>query len=69
MEIIKHIREMSARNKVALLKFNNTLGIVYYHELFSGVQYEDNEVKNEIYSEEYQEDEYYTEIKNDENED
>ena len=59
-EIIKHIEEIFDHDKVTLLRFNNIAGVVYDNDWISGVQYEDNEDKNEYYSEENQEDKYYT---------
>ena len=42
----KHIEVMDAREKLALLKFNNRAGAVYDNDCIEGVEYEDNRDKN-----------------------
>ena len=42
----KHIEVMDAREKLALLKFNNRAGAVYDNDWIEGVEYEDNRDKN-----------------------
>ena len=64
--IIKHIEEIGAHDKVTSLKFKNRAGFIYYIYWIAGVEYEN---KNKYYSEEYQEDEDYTDSKNCKNED
>ena len=59
--IIKHIEEIVAREKVTSLKFNNRVGVIYDNYWIAGVEYEDTGDKYKDYSEEYQEDEDYTE--------
>ena len=56
-EIIKHIEEMAAYEKLRSLKFKNRAGVIYDHEWIAGVEYEN---ENENYSEEDQKDEDYT---------
>ena len=50
-EIIKHIEEMSASDRVTLLKFRNRLGFIYDNDWIAGRGYEDSEDKNQNYSE------------------
>ena len=66
--IIKHIEEIVAREKVTSLKFKNRVGVIYDNYWIAGVEYEDTGDKYKDYSEEYQEDEDYTESENYENE-
>ena len=56
-EIIIHIEEMAACNKVTSLKCKNRTGVIYDKYWIVGVEYE-NESEN--YGEEYQEDKDYT---------
>ena len=56
-EIIIHIEEMAAHEKVTSLKSKNRTGVIYDNHWIIGVEYE-NESEN--YSEEYQEDKDYT---------
>ena len=60
-EIIKHIDEMAAREKVAFAKIQKIFGVIYNNDLIAGVEYEGTEDENENYSEEYQEYKDYTE--------
>ena len=52
---------MAARKKVTELKFKNRAVVVYDNDCITGVEYEN---KNEDQSEEYQENEYYTDRNN-----
>ena len=52
--------------KSQLIKFNNRAGVIYDNVWIAGVEYEDTQDKKN--SEEYQEDEDYTEIEKNESE-
>ena len=60
---------MAARDKVTFLKFKNRAGFIYYNHCIEGLESLNTEEKNEDYSKEDQEEEYYIESKNYESED
>ena len=54
--MIKNNEEMSACDKVTLLKLKNRAGVIYDNDWIAGLEYEDTEDKSEDYSEEDKED-------------
>ena len=48
---IKHIEEISGRDKVTLIKFKNIAGVVFDNDCIAGVEYEYTEDENKNYSE------------------